>query len=155
MELLVFHGTYAARTGLCCSPARALNRPILLWWSNLWKHTQDCLQSSFFSSCCCLHGNDTEKNLPFLILGSRHGGLTVSVANLMVLERAVMCQEGQHSLVLLGESVQVCLAMIFFLLLHCVSRPFSWSLSKRIVACRKLASADGATAGQRSVDYSL
>jgi hypothetical protein len=48
MELLVFHGTSAARPGLCCSPARALNRPVLLWWSNLWKHTQDCLQSSFF-----------------------------------------------------------------------------------------------------------
>ena len=49
-----------------------------------------------------------EKNLPFPILGSQHGGLTVSVANLMVRKRAVMCQEGQHSLVLLGESVQVC-----------------------------------------------
>jgi hypothetical protein len=48
MELLVFHGTSAARPGLCCSPARALNRPVLLWWSNLWKHNQDCTQSSFY-----------------------------------------------------------------------------------------------------------
>jgi hypothetical protein len=60
----------------------------------IFGNTPKTVRSLLFSSCCCLRGNDTEKNLPFPFLHSRQGELTVGRADLTDAVQAVVCQAG-------------------------------------------------------------